>query len=71
MIERIYQPMPMSYSLMPAVSEMNSRLLHIEQTLGKPFPMRSFAASKKKKPRTKLPPEPAYSAFKKGPNHLN
>lgn len=71
MIERIYQPMPVSYSLAPAMSEIASRLVNIEQTLSKPFPVRSLAASKKKKPRAKLHPELSYAAYKKGPNHLN
>lgn len=73
MIERIYQPMPVSYSLTPAMSEIASRLMNIEQTLSKPYPVpvRSLAASKKKKPRTKLHPEPTYPSYKKGPNHLN
>ena len=71
MIERIYQPMPVSYSLTPAMSDIASRLVNIEQTLSKPFPVRSLAASKKKKPRSRLHPELSYSSYKKGPNHLN
>lgn len=54
MIERIYQPLPASYSLAPAMEQIAERLVNIEQTLSKPFPVRSLAASKKKKPRAKL-----------------